>query len=84
MATLSLYLFNLLPLPYLDGTQLSKELIDMAFEDRGGDFVYDIESLEHQLEGGGRWRKRLLKLVHPTVAVIVTLYVLLTLINVGH
>jgi membrane-associated protease RseP (regulator of RpoE activity) len=58
MATLSLYLFNLLPLPFLDGTELCKELIDMAFERRDA-FGYDIESLEHPLgaqimEGNGR------------------------------
>jgi len=44
MATLSLYLFNLLPLPYLDGTKLGKELIGMALEDKGDAFVYDIEN----------------------------------------
>lgn len=31
MATLSLYLFNLLPLPHLDGTQLLDALLDLAF-----------------------------------------------------
>jgi len=82
MATLSLYLFNLLPLPYLDGTELCKELIDMAFEDKGDAFVYDTESLEHRLQGpnrGGKWRKRLMKLVHSTVAVILIVYVLFAL-----
>jgi len=47
MATLSLYLFNLLPLPLLDGTELLEVLIDMIFKDRG-DLFHDIESLDQR------------------------------------
>jgi S2P endopeptidase len=81
MATLSLYVFNLLPLPYLDGTELFKELIDMALEDRVDVAIYDIESFEQGPNRGRRWQKRLMKLLHPVVALVMTLYVLLALMN---
>jgi S2P endopeptidase len=84
MAMLSLYLFNLMPLPYLDGTALLKELIDMVLEARGNTFVYDIEAVEHRHDGPNRrekWRKRVMRLVHFTVGVIVALYVLLALVK---
>lgn len=46
MATLSLYLFNLLPLPFLDGTQLLETflLIDSSVTDIGD--ATDLEALE--------------------------------------
>jgi len=87
MATLSLYLFNLLPLPYLDGTELFHELFDMVFEDRGDEFVYDVESLGNRPERPnhrGKWKKRIMRLVHSTLAVILTVYVLLVLMNARH
>lgn len=83
---LSLYLFNLLPLPHLDGTKLFEELIDMVFED-GPTFMYDVESLEHWSQAPtrrGTWRKRVMRLVHSTVAGILLMYVLLVLMNAKH
>ncbi|KAF7368996.1 Histone acetyltransferase [Mycena venus] len=69
MATLSLYLFNLLPLPYLDGSQFVQALLEMVFQaDTGSGFdEYDIEALEAastanqgaQRRDQGRWKERL-------------------------
>ncbi|KAJ7198766.1 hypothetical protein GGX14DRAFT_699937 [Mycena pura] len=46
LATLSLYLFNLLPLPHLDGTQFMQALLDMVLPDGTGFDEYDVEALE--------------------------------------
>jgi S2P endopeptidase len=85
MATLSLYLFNLLPLPYLDGTELLKELFGMVFEGRGDE--YDLESLDNRLEEPnrrGKWSKGIMRLVNSTVAVILAVYTFLALMDVRH
>ncbi|KAF8154677.1 hypothetical protein B0H34DRAFT_783787 [Crassisporium funariophilum] len=48
MATISLYFFNLLPLPYLDGEELLRSIIDLLFEDKQEPFIYDVEALERE------------------------------------
>jgi S2P endopeptidase len=54
MATLSLYLFNLLPLPFLDGTQLLETflLIDSSVTDIAD--AVDLEALEGGFSRRGR------------------------------
>lgn len=60
MATLSLYIFNLLPLPFLDGTQLLDAVLDFVLVSVNGSGSYsdtiDLEALE-----GGRGRGRSLR-----------------------
>jgi S2P endopeptidase len=60
MATLSLYLFNLLPLPLLDGSHFLKTLLHMAWGHDNGEMSdeYDLEVLgprERQGNSRGRW-----------------------------
>jgi S2P endopeptidase len=76
MATLSLYLFNLLPLPLLDGTQLLDAVLDFALDGYGygypdgGDEV-DLEALDGLGRGDrgrryhriGRWKGWIGKMV---------------------
>lgn len=50
MATLSLYLFNLLPLPFLDGTQLLDAVFNIVI-DTSSPMEVDLQTLE-----GGRGR----------------------------
>jgi S2P endopeptidase len=45
MATLSLFFFNLLPLPFLDGSELLCALMDLA-TDSEDTFSFDVEALE--------------------------------------
>ena len=68
MATLSLYLFNLLPLPHLDGTELLSSILDSLFEKNQEPFVYDLEALEIEdtpetTRVRRRWKQRLSKLI---------------------
>ena len=44
MSTFSLYFFNLLPLPYLDGTELLLTILDFLFDQEP--FIYDVEALD--------------------------------------
>ena len=46
MATLSLYLFNLLPIQHLDGSKLLTSLLDLAMSVDNDHFLFDIEGLE--------------------------------------
>jgi len=45
MSTLSLFFFNLLPLPYLDGEMLLRSFLDILFLKKD-DFPYDLDQLE--------------------------------------
>jgi len=87
MATLSLYFFNLLPLPYLDGTELLRAYLDMLFEGKTEAAVYDVESL---VDGGHaredvRTRKRLtekiVRVVHYGLGGALSCYSLIAIIN---
>jgi len=56
MATLSLYVFNLLPLPFLDGTQLLDAVLDFVFGASVSAYSADAVDLE-ALEGGRSVRR---------------------------
>lgn len=53
MAMLSLFLFNLLPLPYLDGSQFLDALLDMA--SRTEPESYDLELGNGGVYAGSHW-----------------------------
>jgi len=69
MATLSLYFFNLLPLPYLDGTELLLSILDFLCDRKQEEpFVYDVEALEsgdapETMRIRRRWKQRLGKII---------------------
>ena len=68
MATLSLYFFNLLPLPHLDGTELLLTILDFLFDRNQELFVYDVEALETADDPENtrirrRWKERLGKII---------------------
>jgi S2P endopeptidase len=67
MATLSLYFFNLLPLPHLDGTELLQTILDLLFDRNQEPFVYDLEALETadppETRMRQRWKERLGKII---------------------
>ncbi|KAJ7472234.1 hypothetical protein B0H11DRAFT_1347004 [Mycena galericulata] len=93
-ATLSLYLFNLLPLPYLDGAQFVYTLLDAVFDPdaRGGLDEYDIEALEAASsanEGAlrrgrqrSRWKTRVGRGIIVGTTGVFTLSMLLALMNI--
>jgi len=87
MATLSLYLFNLLPLPYLDGSKFLGTLIDFVFEDREDLSTYDLESLNREMRAQGRtgprfaWKGTIMKMIHSIAIGSVISCILLTLVN---
>ncbi|KAJ4001428.1 peptidase family M50-domain-containing protein [Lentinula boryana] len=72
MATLSLFIFNLLPLPFLDGAQLLSALMDYA---------YPVLEPNNDLETGGvsagLWKQRLERLVQFGTLCLIALYFLL-------
>ncbi|KAJ7254704.1 hypothetical protein B0H12DRAFT_1114912 [Mycena haematopus] len=90
MATLSLYLFNLLPLPYLDGSQFVQARLDMAFEAERGFDEYDVEALEAasianhgtQRRNRGRWKERLGNGISIATTCLFVLSALLALTNI--
>ncbi|KAJ7103756.1 hypothetical protein C8R44DRAFT_640486 [Mycena epipterygia] len=91
MATLSLYLFNLLPLPYLDGAQFVQALLEMAFEGAGTGFdEYDVEALEaasttnhsELRRNRGRWKERLGRGIPIATTCLFVLSALLALTNI--
>jgi len=84
MATLSLYFFNLLPLPNLDGTELLLSNFDILFDKRP--FVYDVEALETQETSEStrmrrRWRQRLSKIIPPMTMTLVICCIILGMMN---
>ncbi|KAF9465401.1 hypothetical protein BDZ94DRAFT_1320225 [Collybia nuda] len=88
MGTLSLFFFNLLPMPHLDGSQFLQNILQIAFGDgRTNAVAYDIEALEavgDRRNSGfsGRWRDRLSRgIPHVTIGLFV-LCILSGIINV--
>jgi S2P endopeptidase len=91
MATLSLYLFNLLPLPFLDGTQLLETLLDWLIDPSAASLTeIDLEALE----GGSfetetrnisrwhvRWKQAVSKLVRSGTTGLFGVCIGLALIN---
>lgn len=57
MATLSLYLFNLLPLPFLDGSQLLEAFLELALLSLTPNLAEDSE-LEALEQGASRSQSR--------------------------
>ncbi|KAI5886689.1 uncharacterized protein SCHCODRAFT_02517320 [Schizophyllum commune H4-8] len=53
LATLSLFLFNLLPLPMLDGEQFLRSLLDLVLGDASPYDEYDVAALEDAEAGFG-------------------------------
>ncbi|KAJ7489474.1 hypothetical protein FB451DRAFT_1225027 [Mycena latifolia] len=89
MATLSLYLFNLLPLPYLDGSQFVHALLDIVFEAGTGYDEYDVEALEaastpnpSARRNRGRWKERLGKGIPIATTCLFVLSTILALANI--
>ncbi|KIM43629.1 hypothetical protein M413DRAFT_18068 [Hebeloma cylindrosporum] len=87
MATLSLYFFNLLPIPHLDGSELLQSFVDLAFPTQRDGFIYDVEALES--DGGDyegprkrrRWKALIVKCFHVITTVLVASCILITLLN---
>ncbi|KAJ7768389.1 hypothetical protein B0H16DRAFT_1673554 [Mycena metata] len=90
MATLSLYLFNLLPLPYLDGSQFVQALLEMVFRAESGFDEYDVEALEaasaapqgESRRSRGRWKERLGKGIPTATTYLFVLSAFLALSNI--
>ncbi|KAI5825233.1 hypothetical protein K523DRAFT_251549 [Schizophyllum commune Tattone D] len=57
LATLSLFPFNLLPLPMLDGEQFLRSLLDLALGEVSPYDEFDVGALE-EVEAGMRWLPR--------------------------
>lgn len=88
MGTLSLFFFNLLPLPHLDGSQFLLTILHIAF-DNGleGALEYDIEALEDARDRQhprqrGRWKERLTRGIPKVTIGLFVLCVLFGVINV--
>jgi len=87
MATLSLYFFNLLPIPHLDGSELLHSFVDLAFDAQPDVFLYDVEALESNegnYEGSRkcrRWKAWIVKCFHVATTALVASCILITLLN---
>jgi len=87
MATLSLYFFNLLPIPHLDGSELLQSFVDLTFNTQRDIFVYDVEALdssEGNYEGSRKSRRRkawIIRFFHFLTTVLFMSCILITLLN---
>jgi S2P endopeptidase len=87
MATLSLYFFNLLPIPHLDGSELLQSFVDLIFDTQRDMFMYDVEALdssEGDYEGSRKSRRRkawIVRCFHFLTTALVMLCILITLLN---
>ncbi|KAK7434046.1 hypothetical protein VKT23_020372 [Stygiomarasmius scandens] len=69
MATLSLFLFNLLPLPHLDGSQFLDTILCVVFDGVNGPFgssTYNVDldtESGRGLRSGSRWKQRIERLI---------------------
>lgn len=90
MATLSLYLFNLLPLPYLDGSQFVQALLEMVFQGSTRFDEYDVEALEaastanevRPRRNRERWKERLGRGIPIATTCLFVLSAILALTNI--
>ncbi|KAJ7176575.1 hypothetical protein C8R46DRAFT_39915 [Mycena filopes] len=89
MATLSLYLFNLLPLPYLDGSQLVQAVLETTYRAESGFDEYDVEALEAAStpQGGSsrnrrRWKEGLGQGITRATTCVFVLSALLALADI--
>jgi len=87
MATLSLYFFNLLPLPFLDGTELLRAFLEMGFEGQNDAFMFDVESLnggQNNREGTRlrrRWKEKVIQALHYVLTGTLLCYVPVAIMN---
>lgn len=87
MATLSLYLFNLLPIQHLDGSKLLTSLLDMTMGVDDDHFLFDIEGLEisnRQVNIGRnrrRTKERMEKHIPLWTMALLVICVLLAILN---
>ncbi|KAK7052386.1 histone acetyltransferase [Favolaschia claudopus] len=90
MATLSLYLFNLLPLPHLDGSQFVGALLDIVLQTDTGFDGYDLEALEEassshtgtQRRRRTQWKEMLDKGIQIATTSVFVLSAALTMVNI--
>ncbi|KAF8908075.1 hypothetical protein CPB84DRAFT_1674344 [Gymnopilus junonius] len=88
MTTLSLYLFNLLPLAHLDGFELLQSLLDLAFTESSETFVYDIDALEagedhlESTRSRRRWKRWFTKYAPILTTGLVLSCIMFAMINV--
>ncbi|KAJ3726257.1 peptidase family M50-domain-containing protein [Lentinula raphanica] len=77
MATLSLFMFNLLPLPFLDGAQLLNALINHAYPVVEPETI-DMESGRRSSSStGSQWKRRIERLVQTGTVCLVVVYFML-------
>jgi len=86
MATLSLYFFNLLPLPHLDGIELLVTILDFLFDRMQGPVVYDVEALEtadasQTPRMRQRWKERLGKIIQIMTMSVFMCCIILGMMN---
>jgi S2P endopeptidase len=85
IATFSLYLFNLLPLPWLDGAQFLSVVLDIIFRSSFDTSEVDLRALEgaspRRRGGYTRWKQIISKLVILITTATVGVSVTLTLLN---
>jgi len=86
MATFSLYFFNLLPLPHLDGKELLLTILDFLFDRKQEPFVYDVEALEtadapETTRTRQRWKERLGKIISIMTMSIFICCIILGMMN---
>jgi S2P endopeptidase len=87
MGTLSLFFFNLLPLPYLDGSQFLDTILQVLNEDELDGAVYDIEALEDARDRRNprereRWKRMLMAVVPQATIGLFGICIILGVINV--
>ena len=87
MATLSLYLFNLLPIQHLDGSKLLTSLLDLAMGVDNDRFSFDIEGLaisNREVDIGRnrrRMKERMEKQIPLWTTALLVICVLLAIVN---
>ncbi|EIW76063.1 hypothetical protein CONPUDRAFT_147066 [Coniophora puteana RWD-64-598 SS2] len=84
MAMVSLYILNMLPLPYLDGSQFFRVLLELLAEDPGRriEDEYDVESLNARWTGPRETSAQ--RMVHKFVTIgVTTLVASCTLLGVA-
>ncbi|KAF9524954.1 peptidase family M50-domain-containing protein [Crepidotus variabilis] len=89
MTTISLFFFNLLPLPYLDGTELLKAFIDLTISSETDALSYDIEALERSLEmedsrPARRWKERIVRIMNVGLCICLIVYLSVAIIDGLH
>lgn len=79
MGTLSLYMFNLLPLPHLDGKELLSNVLEVTVYDEGRE--YDVEAMMEGSESRRRWKGLLNEWIPKGTMGICMCYVVVGIMN---